>query len=390
MKAWVPLGGKDYSSVIAQDPEGRGRAARGAGRRRRGELPERSTKTPAATSRCWAARSPSARTCSTTRASGAIRWSARCRPARWPTPTTAPTGRPSSPTTRRTSRWPRAASPARSLFAYVYYVNMKAALDGLAAVNGDLSGGQAKYREALAEDGAEDAHRRRQARRQPPGHRHHLRHRGGEGQPGQPVQQGARKVDNVDQTLGMPTAEFKIGSRDDARLAPESRLRPVASRHATAPWHAAAAHSRGGRDAACAAGVQRRAAAGRRDTRLRRAARGGRGLAVGGRGPEVRDPRLQRRRQDHAVQRHHRRLPAHCRADLFLRRGHHRAAAARAHPQGPAAHLPVLAAVPRPHGARQPVPGGARRVQRPLQLPARARQPCQHAWPRRTCWNARA
>ena len=40
--------------------------------------------------------------------------------------------------------------PSPSLFAYVYYVNMKAALDGLDAVKGDLSGGQAKYREALS------------------------------------------------------------------------------------------------------------------------------------------------------------------------------------------------------------------------------------------------
>ena len=39
--------------------------------------------------------------------------------------------------------------PSPSLFAWGYYVNMKAALDGLAAVNGDLSGGQAKYRAAL-------------------------------------------------------------------------------------------------------------------------------------------------------------------------------------------------------------------------------------------------
>ena len=39
--------------------------------------------------------------------------------------------------------------PSPSLFAYVYYINMKAALDGLDAVKGDLSGGQAKYREAL-------------------------------------------------------------------------------------------------------------------------------------------------------------------------------------------------------------------------------------------------
>ena len=39
-KAWVPLGGKDYSSVIAKHPEGRRRAAGRARRRRRGELPE--------------------------------------------------------------------------------------------------------------------------------------------------------------------------------------------------------------------------------------------------------------------------------------------------------------------------------------------------------------
>jgi branched-chain amino acid transport system substrate-binding protein len=39
--------------------------------------------------------------------------------------------------------------PSPSLFAFVYYINMKAALDALEAVKGDLSGGQAKYREAL-------------------------------------------------------------------------------------------------------------------------------------------------------------------------------------------------------------------------------------------------
>jgi branched-chain amino acid transport system substrate-binding protein len=40
--------------------------------------------------------------------------------------------------------------PSPSLFAWAYYVNMKAALEALAAVNGDLSGGQAKFRAALA------------------------------------------------------------------------------------------------------------------------------------------------------------------------------------------------------------------------------------------------
>ncbi len=40
--------------------------------------------------------------------------------------------------------------PSPSLFAWAYYVNMKAALEGLEAVKGDLSDGQKKYREALA------------------------------------------------------------------------------------------------------------------------------------------------------------------------------------------------------------------------------------------------
>ena len=50
--------------------------------------------------------------------------------------------------------------PSPSLFAYGYYINMKAALDGLDAVKGDLSDGQEKYREALAKLKLEDADRR--------------------------------------------------------------------------------------------------------------------------------------------------------------------------------------------------------------------------------------
>jgi branched-chain amino acid transport system substrate-binding protein len=40
--------------------------------------------------------------------------------------------------------------PSPSLFAFVYYVNMKAALDGLEAVGGDLSNNHAKLRSTLA------------------------------------------------------------------------------------------------------------------------------------------------------------------------------------------------------------------------------------------------
>lgn len=104
--------------------------------------------------------------------------------------------------------------PSPSLFAYVYYMNMKAALDGLAAVNGDLSGGQAKYRDSLQKmvlktptgDVKLDANRQaigttfitevvKDAQ-------------------GNLYNKVLAKVDNVDQMLGQSKAEFKIGSRD--------------------------------------------------------------------------------------------------------------------------------------------------------------------------------
>jgi branched-chain amino acid transport system substrate-binding protein len=75
--------------------------------------------------------------------------------------------------------------PSPSLFAFVYYVNMKAALEGLDAVKGDLSDGQKKYRE-VAKDSK-----------------------------GELYNKVLRKVDNVDQMLGMKKEEFKIGSRDE-------------------------------------------------------------------------------------------------------------------------------------------------------------------------------
>lgn len=104
--------------------------------------------------------------------------------------------------------------PSPSLFAYVYYVNMKAALDGLAAVNGDLGGQQAKYREALSKmvlktptgDVRLDANRQaigttfvtevvKDAQ-------------------GNLTTKVARKVDNIDQLLGMKKEEFQMGTRD--------------------------------------------------------------------------------------------------------------------------------------------------------------------------------
>jgi branched-chain amino acid transport system substrate-binding protein len=104
--------------------------------------------------------------------------------------------------------------PSPSLFAYVYYVNMKAALDGLDAVKGDLSGGQAKYREALSKmtlktptgDVKLDSNRQAigstfvtEVVKDSKGNLFNKVH---------------SKVDGVDQLLGMKKEEFQMGSRD--------------------------------------------------------------------------------------------------------------------------------------------------------------------------------
>ena len=104
--------------------------------------------------------------------------------------------------------------PSPSLFAYVYYVNMKAALDGLDAVKGDLSGGQAKYREALSKmvlktptgDVKLDGNRQAigstfvtEVVKDAQGNLFNKVH---------------RKVDGIDQLLGMKKEDFQMGSRD--------------------------------------------------------------------------------------------------------------------------------------------------------------------------------
>jgi branched-chain amino acid transport system substrate-binding protein len=92
---------------------------------------------------------------------------------------------------------------------------MKAALDGLAAVNGDLSGGQAKYREAL----------QKLVLKTPTGDVRLDGNRQAIGTTfvtevvkdakGALTTKVSRKVDNVEQTLGMKKEDFKIGSRDE-------------------------------------------------------------------------------------------------------------------------------------------------------------------------------
>ena len=104
--------------------------------------------------------------------------------------------------------------PSPSLFALVYYTNMKAALDGLDAVKGDLSGGQAKYREALS----------KMELKMPTGTVKLDANRQAIGSTfvtevvkdakGELTTRVLRKVDNVDQLLGMKKEDFQIGSRD--------------------------------------------------------------------------------------------------------------------------------------------------------------------------------
>jgi len=105
--------------------------------------------------------------------------------------------------------------PSPSLFAFTYFVNMSAALDGLAAVNGDLSGSQAKFRDAL----------QKMALKTPTGTVRLDSNRQAIGTTfvtevvkdaqGNLSTKVSRKVDNVEQTLGMKREDFKIGSRDE-------------------------------------------------------------------------------------------------------------------------------------------------------------------------------
>jgi ABC-type branched-subunit amino acid transport system substrate-binding protein len=106
------------------------------------------------------------------------------------------------------------AYPSPSLFALVYYINMKAALDGLEAVKGDLSDGQKKYREALA----------KMTLKTPTGDVKLDSNRQAIGstfitevvkdKQGNLFNKVLRKVDGIDQMLGMKKEEFQMGSRD--------------------------------------------------------------------------------------------------------------------------------------------------------------------------------
>jgi len=102
-----------------------------------------------------------------------------------------------------------------TLFALVYYINMKATLDGLEMVKGDLSEGQKKYRDTLA----------KMTLKTPVGDVVLDENRQAIGttfitevvkdSQGNLYNKVLRKIDNVNQLLGMKKEEFKVGSRDE-------------------------------------------------------------------------------------------------------------------------------------------------------------------------------
>ena len=107
------------------------------------------------------------------------------------------------------------AYPSPSLFALVYYINMKAALDALEAVKGDLSDGQKKYREVLST----------MTLKTPVGDVKLDSNRQAIGttfitevvkdSQGNLYNKVLRKVDGIDQMLGMKKEDFKMGTRDE-------------------------------------------------------------------------------------------------------------------------------------------------------------------------------
>jgi branched-chain amino acid transport system substrate-binding protein len=105
--------------------------------------------------------------------------------------------------------------PSPSLFALVYYTNMKAALDALDAAGGDLSNNHAKYRQALQnlQLKTPTGTVRLDANRQAIGTTFVTEVV--KDSKGELTTRVISKVDNVDQLLGIPKDQFKIGSRDE-------------------------------------------------------------------------------------------------------------------------------------------------------------------------------
>ena len=237
-KSWVPIGNKDCTLGHRGDPGRRRRDLRGPRRRRRRQLPDA---VPAGRRRGAAdpaARSPSTRTVLSSK--GKIRDVVVGTPSAGPIAdtNTAPEWVSFSRAPTR-SRRARASSP--SLFAHGYYVNTKAVPKALDEVGGDVSGGGAKFRDALSKlsfDTPKPA--RSRSRRQPQRHRRHLPHRG---------DRGRRAATSTNSSSGScrrsarPSASRRTSSWRSARYSPRKPELPVSP---TTPSKGAAASGRAG------------------------------------------------------------------------------------------------------------------------------------------------
>jgi len=108
--------------------------------------------------------------------------------------------------------------PSPSLFAFLYYINTKAVLDALDEVKGDLSNNQAKFRETLSKMTLKTpvGEYRLDGNRQAVGP--NFITEVAKAPDGKFFNKVVRKVDAVDQTLGLGKAEFDkmgLGTRDN-------------------------------------------------------------------------------------------------------------------------------------------------------------------------------
>jgi branched-chain amino acid transport system substrate-binding protein len=168
-KAWVPLGTKDYASVIAKIPKDIDALF---------VVPRGTTRSTSDPVRAAGGNNADVggsitvdQTCLNYKGKRRESLLGTASAGRWPTRSTRPSGRSSSPTTRRSSR----RLPEPSLFAYLYYINTQATLNALDAVKANLRTARrrtaTRCRRPLPWPG-----RRDQDRRQPQRRRHDLHH----------------------------------------------------------------------------------------------------------------------------------------------------------------------------------------------------------------------
>ena len=171
-KSWVPIGNKDFSSVIAAIPADVDAVYVALGGADGVNFLTQYQQAGGTAPLIGGSITADQTVLSLAGQAEGSRASACLRPARSPTAGTTPPGRSSSPTTRRRSR---TASRARRCSRTATTSTRSAVLLALDKVNGDLSDGGAKLRETLSGLEFDTPTGPGQARQEPQRHRRHLR-----------------------------------------------------------------------------------------------------------------------------------------------------------------------------------------------------------------------